>query len=182
MIGLGLLLLVLSTPCELFPAIVWRYVIDEVVQGQHTSPRLTWWFSLGGRLHGPYAMLAASVAWLVVIYVLGEVLGTLCTWILNRVAQRFMLTFRNRVYHKLQCQSLSYLQRQRTGDLMSRAMSDVDEVQSFIVGSIDVILSEGIAWAPMILLILALGVYPHLIFHITDPAMTHLGHALALIK
>ena len=54
-----------------------------------------------------------------------------------------MLGFRNRVYHKLQGQSLSYLQRQRTGDLMSRAMGDVDELQSFIVGSIDVIIGEG---------------------------------------
>jgi NADH-quinone oxidoreductase subunit M len=46
----------------------------------------------------------------------------------------------------------------------------------------DVILSEGIAWAPILLLIVALGVYPHLVFHVTDPAMTHLGHVLSLIK
>src|SRR4051794_17356374 len=118
-IGLGLLLLLLSTPCELFPAIVWRYVTDDVVLQKHTSPRLTGWFSFGGRVRGQYAMLVSSVAWLLVIYLLGELMGTLSTWIMNRVAQRFMLGFRNRVYRKLQSQSLSYLQRQRTGDLMS---------------------------------------------------------------
>src|SRR5687768_18232809 len=53
MLALGLFLLVLATPCELFPAIVWRYVTDEVVLGYGTSQRLTWWFSLGGTLHGP---------------------------------------------------------------------------------------------------------------------------------
>src|SRR5262249_45342742 len=29
------------------------------------------------------------------------------------------------------------------------------------------------AWPPLILLIVALGVYPHLLFHITDSAVTH---------
>src|SRR5215217_3250693 len=82
-IGLGLLLLLLSTPCELFPAIVWRYVTDDVVLQKHTSPRLTGWFSFGGRVHGQYAMLVSSVAWLLVIYLLGELMGTLSTWIMN---------------------------------------------------------------------------------------------------
>jgi ABC-type multidrug transport system fused ATPase/permease subunit len=154
-IGLGLALLLLSTPCELFPAIVWRYVTDDVVLQKHTSPRLTWWFSFGGRVHGQYAMLVSSVAWLLVIYLLGEVLGTLSTWIMNRVAQRFMLGFRNRVYRKLQSQSLSYLQRQRTGDLMSRAMGDVDELQSFIVGSIDVIIGEAVLWIGAVAIVMS---------------------------
>ena len=155
MIGLGLMLLLLSTPCELFPAIVWRYVTDEVVLQQNASPKLTWWFSFGGRVQGRYGMLVSSVAWLLVIYVIGEVLSTLCTWILSRVAQRFMLGFRNQVYRKLQGQSLAYLQRQRTGDLMSRAMGDVDELQSFIVGSIDVIISEAVLWAGAVAIVMA---------------------------
>ncbi len=146
MIGLGLVLLLLATPCELFPAIVWRFVTDEVVLHQGKSPWLNWLFSFGGRVHGPFGMLVSSVIWLTVIYCLGELFETLNTWLLSRVAQRFMLAFRNRVYHKLQSQSLSYLQRQRTGDLMSRAMSDIEELQSFIVGSIDVILSESVLW------------------------------------
>src|SRR4030095_8474047 len=75
-----------------------------------------------------------------------EAMGTISTNLMNRAAQRFILTLRNRVYAKLQGQSLSYLQRQRTGDLMSRAMGDVDELQSFIVGSIDVIVGETILW------------------------------------
>ena len=92
-----------------------------------------------------FALLVSAVTWLFVVYLIGEVLGTLDTWILNRVAQKFILGFRNRVYHKLQSQSLGYLQRQRTGDLMSRAMGDVDELQSFIVNGIDVIVGEGAA-------------------------------------
>lgn len=154
LIGLGLFLLLLATPCELFPAIIWRYVTDDVVLGKNTSPGLHWFFSLGGMIDGPYALLVSAVVWLLVIYLLGEVLGTLNTWILSRVAQRFMLGFRNRVYRKVQSQSLSYLQRQKTGDLMSRAMGDVDELQSFIVGSIDVIIGESILWIGAVIIVM----------------------------
>src|SRR5687768_16882096 len=154
-IGLGLTLLLLSTPCELFPAIVWRFVTDDVVLGKQTSPRLYWWFSFGGAVQGRLGLLVASVAWLLVVYLIGELLGTLSTWFMNRVAQRFMLGFRNRVYRKLQGQSLSYLQRQRTGDLMSRAMGDVDELQSFVVGSIDVIVSESVLWLGAVIIVMS---------------------------
>ena len=146
MIALGLFLLFLSIPCELFPAIVWRYVTDDVVLGKSTSPRLHSLFTLGGAIEGKYGLLASSVVWLLVVYVVGETFETLNTWLLSRVAQKFMLGFRNRVYRKLQGQSLTYLQRQRTGDLMSRAMGDVDELQGFIVGSIDTIIGEAALW------------------------------------
>jgi hypothetical protein len=62
MIGLGLLLLLLSTPCELFPAFVWRFVTDDVVLGQHTSPTLNWWFSFGARSRGLTACSSAPSA------------------------------------------------------------------------------------------------------------------------
>ena len=88
------------------------------------------------------------------IYLIGEVLSTLESWILNRVAQKFMLTFRNQVYHKLQSQSLGYLQGQRTGDLMSRAMGDVDELQSFIVNGIDVIVGEALMWLATVAIVM----------------------------
>jgi NADH-quinone oxidoreductase subunit M len=39
----------------------------------------------------------------------------------------------------------------------------------------DVHLSEYLAWVPMLVLILVLGIFPNIIFHVTDPAMTALG-------
>ena len=154
MIGLGLLLLVLSTPCELFPALVWKYVIDDLILKGHT-PVLSDLFSFWGTLTSWKALLISStLLWLPLVYVVGEAMGTLSTNLMNRVAQKFILYFRNRVYHKLQCQSLGYLQRQRTGDLMSRAMGDVDELQSFIVNSIDVIIGEGVIWIATVVLVM----------------------------
>jgi NADH-quinone oxidoreductase subunit M len=39
----------------------------------------------------------------------------------------------------------------------------------------DVHLSEYIAWVPMLVLILVLGIYPNIIFQVTDPMMTAMG-------
>ena len=39
----------------------------------------------------------------------------------------------------------------------------------------DVHLTEYLAWVPMLVLILVLGIFPNIIFHVTDPAMTAMG-------
>ena len=153
-IVLALFLLVLSSPCELFPAVVWKYVTDDVVLKIPSSPELATWFSLGGRITGRLALLGSAICWLFVVYLAGEIFGTLDTWILSRVAQKFVLWLRNQVYYKLQSQRLGYLQRQRTGDLMSRALNDIDEIQSFIVNSIDVIVGEGLLWLATVALVM----------------------------
>jgi ABC-type multidrug transport system fused ATPase/permease subunit len=145
-IFLGGLFVVIAAPCELFPAVVWKFVTDVLVLRKHESHWMVVWFSFGGHITSRVALLVSAVVWLFLVYLLGETLETLEGYLLNRAAEQFILGFRNTVYRKLQSQSLAYLQRQRTGDLMSRAMGDVDEIQSFIVNSIDVIFSEGILW------------------------------------
>jgi ATP-binding cassette subfamily B protein len=156
MIALGMFMLLLSVPGELFPALVWKYVTDDLILRGHSRPTpvLTTLFSLNGRLANPLHLLASSLVWLFLIYESGEILGTLSTNVMNRVAQKFIFVFRNRVYHKLQSQSLGYLQRQRQGDLISRAMGDVDELQSFIVNGIDQIIGEGLVWAATVVLLM----------------------------
>ena len=84
--------------------------------------------SFGGRVAGIFHLLLSSIGWLIAIYVAGELLGTVSTFILQKAAQKFVYLLRNKVYARLQGQSLGYLQLQRTGDLMSRAMGDVDAV------------------------------------------------------
>jgi ABC-type multidrug transport system fused ATPase/permease subunit len=146
-IAAALLLLFASIPCELFPAFIWQYVSDDIVfKSLHYSSGLAPLVSLGGRIHGAVHLLLAALTWLLVIYLAGELTGTVSTILLQRAAQHFTYSLRNTIYAKLQTQSLGYLQRQRLGDLMSRAIGDVDEVQSFIVGSIDQIIGDGTSW------------------------------------
>src|SRR5438552_8374021 len=154
MIGLGTFFLLIAAPCELFPAIAWKYITDDIALQKNTAPLMTQWFSFGGLIASRFGLLISATCWMFVVYLIGETFETLEGWVLNRLAQRFILTFRNDVYHKLQSQSLSYLQRQRTGDLMSRAMGDVDEIQSFIVNGIDQIFSEALLWVATVAIVM----------------------------
>lgn len=70
----GLLLLVISSPCELFPAMVWRFVTDDIVLQGQTSPWLLALFGFGGHVTGRLGLLVSSTGWLLVIYLIGEVL------------------------------------------------------------------------------------------------------------
>ena len=157
-IAIALALLLLSMPGELFPGLIWMYVTDKLITQTPTgwSELLHQLVSFNGALVGWRQLLLSAVGWLFGVYVLAEAMGTISSNLMNRVAQRFILTLRNRVYRKLQSQSLSYLQRQRTGDLMSRAMGDVDELQNFVVGSIDVIIGEGVMWIVTVALVMTL--------------------------
>jgi ABC-type multidrug transport system fused ATPase/permease subunit len=134
------------------------YVTDKLIL-HNDSKMVTWlhWiFSFNGALADPKRLLVSSVLWMFAIYLCAEVFGTLSTYLMSMVAQKFTLDVRNRVYHKLQCQSLAYLQRQKLGDLMSRAMGDVDELQSFLVNGIDQIIGEGLLWLGVVTLVMAM--------------------------
>ena len=157
-ISIALFLLLLSMPGELFPGMIWMYVVDHLIRRDDTSwtTALHYLISFDGRLTDWRPLLASALGWLMGVYLFAEACGTISSNLMQRVAQRFILGFRNRVYHKLQSQSLGYLQRQRTGDLMARAMGDVDELQQFIVGAIDVIIGEGVMWFVTVGLVMAL--------------------------
>ena len=45
----------------------------------------------------------------------------------------------------------------------------------------DVTTFEWTAWIPILTLIVALGVFPNLVFHVTDPAVTHVTNAIASV-
>lgn len=153
---LGLVLLLMAAPCELFAPLVWQWVTDVVVMQHHTpgNSRLGLLFSFNELITDRFHLLISATTWMFLVYLIGEALGTVESNLLNRIAQKFILTLRNRIYHKLQTQSLGYLQRQRIGDLMSRAMGDVDELQSFIVNGIDQIISEGVIWVITVVIVM----------------------------
>lgn len=156
LLGLGLLLL--SLPGELFPAFAWMYVVDGLIKPE---PSLTvdichFVVSFGGAVQSTYALLLSTLVWMIGIYVIFETFETLSSNLMQRVAEQFIRDLRKTMYHKLQTQSLSYFQRQKIGDLMSRALSDVDELRAFITGGIDVILGEGLLWVATVVIVMLL--------------------------
>jgi ABC-type multidrug transport system fused ATPase/permease subunit len=154
-IGLAVVLLFLSIPFELFPAFIWQYVTDDLILKNISRPSgLQWMISFHGRLAGLLTLLISALGWLVAMYIAGELIGTFSTVVLQWATQKFIYVLRNTVYRKLQSQSLGYLQRQRTGDLMARVMGDVDELQGFIVNSIDTIIGEGALWLATVAIVM----------------------------
>lgn len=154
-ITLGVVLLLLSLPGELFPAFVWLYVMDYLI---HPAPgtAVAWTHrlvSFFGLIENKFALLISAVTWMAVVYVVCETLETLSSNVMQRTAERFIRDLRRRVYNKLQGQSLGWLQKQRTGDLMSRSLSDVDELRGFIVGGIDQIIGEGLLWVITVVIV-----------------------------
>src|SRR4051794_5050062 len=85
----ALVLLLMSVPCELFPAIAWGYITDDIVLQKQRSPLMTRWFSFNGQITTRLGLLFSSVAWMFAIYLCGELFGTIQQWTMNRVAQRF---------------------------------------------------------------------------------------------
>ncbi|MEM8873173.1 MAG: ABC transporter ATP-binding protein [Planctomycetota bacterium] len=153
LVGGGLFLLLLSVPCELVPGAAALYLVDDLITPFLTGatpgeahPWLHAAVSLGGMLTSWPALLASVMVWMAVIAVLGIAFKAASTNLMERAAQKLILDLRRDVYDKLQHQSLGYLHRQRTGDLMSRGIGDVDQVQQFIVNGVDQVLAEGLIW------------------------------------
>src|ERR1051325_75518 len=69
--ALGIFVLVLSTPAELFPAISWMYITDHIALGKNTAPWMTRWFSFGGLIQSRLALLVSATAWTFLVYLIG---------------------------------------------------------------------------------------------------------------
>ena len=157
-IVLGLVLLMASMPGEVFPAFAWMYVVDGLIKPEpgRIVTVVHWVVSFDGAIVSKIGLLVSTLVWMTAVYVVFEAIETLSGVVLQRTAEAFIRDLRQRMYARLQGQSLSWLQRQRTGDLMSRALGDVDELRSFIVGGIDVVVGEGLLWLITVAIVMAI--------------------------
>ncbi len=132
-IALGVVLLLVATPAGAFHPLVWKYIVDEVVSrrrfdavaGQRLGMAL-------GLMVGVQAAAMALDAWKSVV--------------LEYVGQRFVFDLRNALYAKLQRQSLAYLGERRMGDLIARAMGDVEVLQEVAFQSIDSVIGNTLSF------------------------------------
>ncbi|MEL7239336.1 MAG: ABC transporter ATP-binding protein, partial [Planctomycetota bacterium] len=159
LVGFGLLALLLSVPLDLVPGAAALYLVDDVVipftTGSGEPGEKHSWIhfvaSLGGRLTTWPALLASVAVWYFVLATIGTALRALSKNLLERATQRMIFQLRNDLYAKLQRESVGYLNKQRTGDLMSRTIGDVDQVQQFVVNGIDQVLAEALIWIAVVI-------------------------------
>jgi ATP-binding cassette, subfamily B, bacterial len=120
----GFACMLLAAPAGLFHPFVWMFVVDTVL----------------GK--GRIDLLVPSLAVMIAVHGTSVFLGAVQERCFERAGQSFVRDLRNRVYAKLNRQSMGYLHRHRTGDLISRVISDVDAMQASIVGGLTAMLSE----------------------------------------
>jgi ABC-type multidrug transport system fused ATPase/permease subunit len=132
-IALGVALLLISTPAGAFHPLVWKYIVDEVVSRRRFD-------AIAGQ------RLAVALGLMIVVQAAAMALDAWKSVILEYVGQRFVFDLRNALYTKLQRQSLAYLSERRTGDLIARAMGDVDVLQEVAFQSIDSVIGNSLSF------------------------------------
>jgi len=137
-IAAGLTAMLIATPLSLFHPLVWMFVADEV--------------AVGGKLHLLWPALLVMTG----IHLLSTVLSAIHRNLLEKVGQSFVADLREAVYAKLQRQSVAYHHANRTGDLLSRAMNDIDAMQEAIIRGIDQVLAAFLRFAFVVTAIVAI--------------------------
>ena len=136
---LGFVCLLGAVALELAPPLVWKVVVDDVV------------------FRRQWAKLWPAVVALTLIQAGSAVLSAVRTQLLESVGQRFVFDLRNTLYDRLSHQSLAYFNEARTGDLLSRASSDVDAVQEVVIRGTDSILANFLRLAGVSVIFCALN-------------------------
>ncbi|MCS6829919.1 MAG: ABC transporter ATP-binding protein [Armatimonadota bacterium] len=126
-IVLGFICLMLATPAQMFPPLVWKYVVDEVIMNRKVSHLLP-------------AMLV-----MLAVHLVGMGLSAARTYLLGVAGQRFVADLRNRLHEKLMRQSVRYHHDHKTGDQMSRVMGDVDTLQEVVINGVDNIVGNALS-------------------------------------
>ncbi|MDR0206311.1 MAG: ABC transporter ATP-binding protein/permease [Bacteroidales bacterium] len=94
-------------------------------------------------------ILAISLSVMVVIVIMFLVLKNLFTvlssWLMATIKGRFIQTLRNEVYERITILPLSYFSQRKRGDIISRAVNDVQELENTLLRSLQQFLTEPIA-------------------------------------
>jgi ABC-type multidrug transport system fused ATPase/permease subunit len=122
----GLLCLVLSVAAELYPPLVWQRVVDVGLA------RRDWGYIVG------------QLVLLVAVFGVGQIFSAIRGVLLERAGQQLTYDLRLRLYRSLQAQSLHFYSNRRTGDLLSRLTTDVENVQDVLVKGTDSILANAL--------------------------------------
>ena len=70
------------------------------------------------------------------ITIVGGVLAYFHSYVSTWVGQRFILDLRARLFAHLQTLSLDFFERQRLGDLLSRVMNDISQIEQFVLSGV----------------------------------------------
>ncbi|MEO0454129.1 MAG: ABC transporter ATP-binding protein [Verrucomicrobiota bacterium] len=135
--GFGCLLL--SSPSRSFHPLVWMFVIDRVIGKGETQ------------------FLVPALLLMILVQGAGLGLGACQDRFFEHAGQQFIRDLRNRVFRKLNRQSMSYLHHQRMGDLSSRVISDIQTIQSSLINGFTSLGDELVSFIIVISIIVSIN-------------------------
>ena len=121
----------------------------------------------------PHTILVRAAAAIGLLAAMGAFLDWSSSMLMDRAGEKVVVKLRGDTFAHLQRQSISFHERQRVGDLVSRVTSDIDRVQTMLVSVFDtlipnVVLLLGITivmlWVNVEFGMLALAIAPPLFF------------------
>ena len=127
--GLAFLMLVIEAIMSVFQAYPIAYLID-FLKG---SRRPLFVLGISDPMISTIAVLTAAVVLVAIFDSLGDSLAEV---FLARAGRRLGFNMRTELYQHLQRLSLSFHQRRRTGDMLKRVTSDIEDVEEFVIDSV----------------------------------------------
>ena len=136
--------LLLSMPAQLFHPLVWMYVVDEAIAAEEPLfHELVGGTDAAARL--TLVGLAAGV--MLLVQLLATAFGGLRTYLLGDVGQRFVLDLRTDLHARLLEHGLPFFHRHRSGDLLARAMGDIDTLEQVALQGTDEVVTNAVQFA-----------------------------------
>jgi len=155
-----LLLIVFSTVLDIFsPAIIGSIIdmIKAVAAGEAITPGrgMAWliyqmfspvsrWASETLGVEADYALLGVFCLALILVAALTGLFNYLQRYASSYISQKVSFDIRSDLYNSLLEQSFSFYDRQRTGQLMARATSDVRQIERFFGFGLTMLVSSGL--------------------------------------
>lgn len=127
----------LGQPLQLLHPLFWKFVVDDVLLGEH--PRLIEWFG-GDRI----GLLAAVLAAMFLAHAVGSVIAAVRRYVLAVVAHQTGFDLRSSLYAHMQRHSLRFFHDRRSGDLVARAAGDVERVQRLAANGMDELVGSAV--------------------------------------
>ncbi len=135
----GLICLLLATPAQLFPPLVWKFIADRVIAERRPD------------------LLAPALLVMLLVQVVGVALESWRGYTLGVVGQRFVFDLRNALYQRIQGHSLRFFHDRRSGDLVSRSIADVDALQEVVINGVDNVVASGLQFLGVAIILVSLN-------------------------
>ena len=128
-LGIAFLAMLVESAADLLEPWPLKIIFDHVIGSKPIPDWLSRWRSVTG---DRMPLLDAAALAVIAIAILGAASSFVEKYLSTSVGQRVTRDLRHVLYHHVQRLSLSFYERQRTGDMVVRLTSDIDAVQDFV--------------------------------------------------